>query len=450
MSAIERFADFVAGAEPPPEARVIAASAYLDTIGVMLAGALEPAARVVQETAQSEGGEPRCRIIGTPHTTSASWASLANGTAAHALDYDDMCFVSLAHPSAPLVAAALAAGELARAPGRALLDAWVVGFEVEAVLGAAMNPRHYTQGWHCTSTIGTLGTAAAAARLLGLDRDAIARCLGLAASEASGVKENFGTDAKPLHAGLAAHNGIVAALLARNGLTASPRALDGPQGFLVAMGSERADLGDALDTLGRRWEVLETGVTIKLYPSCAGTHPALDAILDLQRQHGFTAADVEAIMIGVDAVAPTILIYDRPATGLEAKFSMQYCAAAAVVVGHVGLDTFEPALVNDPRIAGLLPRITITVDATLRTDAPALTQARVTIRLKDGRALSAYADGARGYPSRPATAEDVTGKFRTCARRVLDPDRTEAAILMLQSLAQLAETRTLTDALRGM
>src|SRR6185436_16760585 len=180
--------------------------------------------------ARAEGGEPRCRIIGTAAATSASWASLANGTAAHALDYDDMCFVSLAHPSAPLVATALAAGELARAPGTALLDAWVVGFEIEAVLGRAMNPRHYTQGWHCTSTIGTIGAAAAAARVLGLDQVATARCLAIAASAASGLKENFGTDTKPLHAGFAARNGMVAALLARSGVTASSRAIEGPQG----------------------------------------------------------------------------------------------------------------------------------------------------------------------------------------------------------------------------
>src|SRR6185436_10245304 len=375
--------------------------------------------------ARAEGGEPRCRIIGTAAATSASWASLANGTAAHALGFDDMCFVSLAHPSAPLVAAALAAGELARATGRALLDAWVVGFEIEGVLGRAMNPRHYTQGWHCTSTIGTLGAAATAARLLGLDREATARCLALAASEASGLKENFGTMAKPLHAGLAARNGIVAALLARSGLTASSRALEGPQGFLVAMGSERQELGDPLETLGRRWEVLETGVTIKLYPSCAGTHPALDAILDLKRQHGFTAAELDGITIGVDAVTPTILLYDRPTTGLEGKFSMPYCAAAAVVMGCVGLDTFEPEAVSDPRVRDLLPRIAMTVDPTLRADAPALTQARLTLRLRDGRTLVADADGARGYPARPATEQELTDKFRACAGRVLDSGRTD-------------------------
>jgi 2-methylcitrate dehydratase PrpD len=446
-TAIDQFAEFVAGARVPSEVRAVASTAFFDTIGVTLAGAVEPAARAVQETARAEGGAPQCRIIGTERVTSASWAALANGTAAHALDYDDMSFVSLAHPSAPLVAAALAAGELARARGVALLDAWVVGFEIEGVLGRVMNPRHYTQGWHCTSTLGTIGAAAAAARLLGLDRDAIARCLAIAASEASGLKENFGTDAKPLHAGLAARNGIVAALLARSGITASPRALDGPQGFLVAMGSERPDLGDALGGLGRRWEALETGVTVKLYPSCAGTHPALDAIVDLKRQHGFTAGDVEAIAIGVDAVTPTILIYDRPTTGLEGKFSMPYCVAAAVVMGRVGLDTFESAVVSDARIGELLPRITMTVDPTLRTDAPTLTQARVTVRLRSGRTLTAYADGARGYPARPATVEELKTKFRACAGRVLDRDRTEAAIRLLGSLDQLAETGTLTSCL---
>ena len=413
----------------------------------MLAGVAEPAARAAQDTARAEGAGPCCRIIGTGAATSASWAALANGTAAHALDYDDMCFVSLAHPSAPLVAAGLAAGELVQAPGKALLDAWVVGFEIEAVLGRAMNPRHYTQGWHNTSTIGTIGSAAAVARVLGLDADTTTRCLAIAASEASGLKENFGTDTKPLHAGLAARNGIVAALLARSGLSASAKALDGPQGLLRTMGSERMELGDLAESLGRRWEVLETGVTVKLYPSCAGTHPALDAILDLRRRHGFSAETLESITVGVDAVTPTILLYDRPATGLEGKFSMQFCAAAAVVNGEVGLGTFEPDAVNDERIRGLLPRITMIVDHTLPVGAPALTQARVTIRLRDGRILTTVANGARGYPAQPATANDLNAKFRTCAGRTLDPGQIESAIRILRSLVDVTETGTLTQLL---
>ena len=240
----------------------------LDTVGVTLAGASEPAARIVQQIITPlNGDDPHaCRVLGTQTRASAADAALANGTAAHALDYDDMCFVSLAHPSAPLVAAALAAGELAHASGRALLDAYIVGFEIEGRLGRVMNPRHYQRGWHCTSTLGTIGAAAAASRLLGLDAAAAGHALAIAASEASGLKENFGTMVKPLHAGLAARNGVLAALLAKHGMTASAQALDGPQGFLAAMDSERPSLAESSADLGVRWEILDTGITVKLYP----------------------------------------------------------------------------------------------------------------------------------------------------------------------------------------
>src|SRR5262249_8155861 len=279
------------------------------------AGATEPAARAVQRVVEIDGAGP-CAVFGTSLRASAANAALANGTAAHALDYDDMCFVSLAHPSAPLVPAAWAAAEIAGASGRALLDAYRAGFEIEGRLGRAMNPRHYQRGWHCTSTLGTIGAAAAASRLLGLDAGATGHALAIAASEASGLKENFGTMVKPLHAGLAARNGVLAALLARGGLTASEQAIDGPQGFLHAMDGEGGALDDALADLGVRWEILDTGITVKLYPSCAGTHPSLDVILDLRREAGIAADDVDRVDIVVDSITPTVLIYERPATGL--------------------------------------------------------------------------------------------------------------------------------------
>jgi len=284
--ALAAIAAFAAGSTPPAAARRRAAAAVLDTVGVMLAGASEPAARIVQTVAVEEG-RGDCGIVGTALRASASHAALANGTAAHALDYDDMCFVSLAHPSAPLVAAAIAAAEAAGASGAALLDGYVVGFEVEGRLGRVMNPAHYERGWHCTSTIGTVGAAAAVARILGLDVPAIGHAIAIAASEASGLKENFGTMVKPLHAGLAARNAILAARLAAAGLTASAHALDGAQGFLAAMDSATRSLDDAIADLGARWEIVDTGITVKLYPSCAGTHPSLDAVLDLRR-HGRT------------------------------------------------------------------------------------------------------------------------------------------------------------------
>src|SRR6185295_15005941 len=234
-----------------------------DTVGVTLAGASEPASLIVRHVVEAEGGDA-CTVFGTPVRASMSGAALANGTAAHALDYDDMCFVSLAHPSAPLVPAVLAAAESARLSGRAVLDAYVVGFEIEARLGRLMNPRHYQRGWHCTSTLGTIGAAAAVGRLLGLDAAAAGHALAIAASQASGLKENFGTMVKPLHAGLAARNGVLAALLARGGMVASRQAFEGPQGFLRAFDSGGDGIADAIADLGVRWEIEETGITVKL------------------------------------------------------------------------------------------------------------------------------------------------------------------------------------------
>ena len=446
MTAAARLGAFVVSAQVPAEARARAAVAFLDTVGVTLAGASEPAGRIVQAVVAAEGGDA-CGVFGTPVRASASGAALANGTAAHALDYDDMCFVSLAHPSAPLVPALLAVGELTGSSGRALLDAYVVAFEIEGRLGQLMNPRHYQRGWHCTSTLGTIGAAAAVSRLLRLDVAAASHALAIAASEASGLKENFGTMVKPLHAGLAARNGVQAGLLAQGGLAASALALDGPQGFLHAMDATQTTTDEVLADLGQRWEIVETGITVKLYPSCAGTHPALDAILDLRLREGFNADDVSQIDVDVDSITPTILIYERPTSGLEGKFSMPFCAAAAVVFGRVGLDTFDAATVTSDVVTAFMPRVTMRVDPSLEGVGPALTQARVTVRLRDGRVLTERADGARGYPERPASDEELDAKFLQCARRALPEATCQRALEMLRRIEQIEDIRVLTAAL---
>jgi 2-methylcitrate dehydratase PrpD len=437
--------DFAAAVTPPAAARARAAAAVLDTVGVALAGAVEPPARVVQQVVP--GSASGCPVWGTARRAGPADAALANGTAAHALDYDDMCFVSLAHPSAPLVPAALAAAEVAGASGPAALDAYVVGFEIEARLGRLMNPRHYQRGWHCTSTLGAIGSAAAAARLLGLDASVAAHAVAIAASEASGLKENFGTMVKPLHAGLAARDGVLAALLARAGMTASARAIDGPQGFLRAMDSEGTGVEHAIADLGARWEILDTGITVKLYPSCAGTHPTLDALLDLRRREQLSGDVIEAIEIEVDAITPTVLIYDRPSSALEAKFSMPFCAAAAMLDGRVGIDTFDDDRLRDARVLALMARVTMRVDETLGKDAPPLTQSRVRVRLRDGRTLTAAANGARGYPAHPATDAELAAKFLACAGRVLPAEPAARALSLLQQFTALADVRELTAAL---
>jgi 2-methylcitrate dehydratase PrpD len=440
-------AAFTAGALVPEAARRVAQVAWLDTIGVIVAGAVEPPARMVQRVCAADGRDGSCRVLGTSIATTPGNAALANGTAAHALDYDDMCFVSMAHPSAPLVAASLAAGELAGSSGRELLDAYVVGFEIECVLGRAMNPSHYARGWHCTSTLGSIGAAAAVSRLLRLDAARTAHALSIAASEASGLKENFGSMVKPLHAGMAARNGVLAAMLAREGFTASITAIEGSQGFVAAFSDGNRDLSAMLAALHSRWEIVETGIAVKLYPSCAATHPTIDAIVALRRSHRFTADQVDAIDVTVDSVTPGVLIYPAPENGLEAKFSMPFCAAAAAAEGAVTVETFDEAHIADPTIRRLSGRVTMHVDEDLGRYAPSLTQARVAVRLSDGRILTAGADGARGYPSRPASREELDAKFRACAARLLPDTAIDAAVAFLHRLDMVPDVRSLTAGL---
>jgi 2-methylcitrate dehydratase PrpD len=439
---IAAIADCIVSGTVPADARDRAAIAFKDTIGVMLAGAGEPAARIAQSMAVEEGiGE--CRILGTSSRTSPGLAALANGVAAHSLDYDDMCFVSLAHPSCALVPAVLAVGEMKHASPTALLDAYVVGFELECRLGNVMNPRHYHQrGWHCTSSIGTLGAAAAAARVLGLDVHATQHALGIAASSACGLKENIGSMVKPLHAGMAARNGVMAARLAQRGFTASPHAIDGPQGYLAAMDSEHASLDPAVADLGIRWEILDTGVTVKLYPSCAATHPPLDALIEMQSRERLTPEQIQAIDVEVDSMTPRLLIHPDPATGLEAKFSMPFCAAAAIVYGRLGIDTFDVEHIQSPAVQSVMRRVTLRANEAFDKAAP-LSQARVTVRLRDGRVLSQSVDGARGYPGR-LTDEELATKFAGCASRSLSEQAARSAWAALTDLDKMSDVRELT------
>jgi 2-methylcitrate dehydratase PrpD len=439
---VATIADFVHRAQVSADARARAATAFTDTIGVTLAGASEPPARIAQAMA-TEDGIGQSRVLGTPVQTSPELAALANGVAAHSLDYDDMCFVSLAHPSCALVPAILAIGELVHAPASALLDAYVIGFELECRLGNVMNPRHYhTRGWHCTSSIGTVGAAAAAARVLGLDPHATQHALGIAASSACGLKENIGSMVKPLHAGMAARNGVMATRLAQRGFTASPHAIDGPQGYLAVMDSEHDSLDAAVADLGIRWEILDTGVTVKLYPSCAATHPPLDALFALKRRDRITADQIQAIDVEVDSMTPRLLIHPNPTTGLEAKFSMPFCAAAAIVFERIGIDTFDGDHIHNPTVQALMKHVSLRANEEFDKGAP-LARACVSVYLNDGRVASQAVDGARGYPGR-LTDEELAAKFAGCATRTLSEPAASAAWAAMTSLDAIKDVRELT------
>jgi 2-methylcitrate dehydratase PrpD len=448
MSATTRLAEFVVKTsidDLPAAALPLVRRAALDTFGVMLAGATEPAAAIVRRAVVAEGALPVATVVGTRLRTSPTWAALANGVAAHAHDFDDTSFALMGHPSAPLFAAALAVGEAEPAHGRAVATAYVIGFEVETTLGVALNPQHYTRGWHATSSLGTLGCAAAAARLLGLDVEQTRHALGVAASLASGLKENFGSMTKPYHAGHAARNGVWAALLAREGFTASDSALDGRQGFAAAFGDSGA-LEPALAGLGRVWQVETSRIAVKPYPSCALTHPAIDALLELRERERLTAAHIADIEVAVNPVTPDVLRHVRPATALERKFSMPYCAAAALADGRVDLGSFADGEVPEPA-RGLMERVRMVIDTGLPHDLEQHAWSRVTVRLADGRVLTVPPRGALGHPDTPLSDRRLREKFLACAAVVMPRDTAEGIADQLERFDDIPDIRALTSRL---
>jgi 2-methylcitrate dehydratase PrpD len=446
MRATSHLAEFITKSrweDCPPEAVEAAHRAILDCLGVMLAGSVEPAARIVAEVARAEGGSPLATVVGTPLRTGAVWAALANGTAAHALDFDDTNFAMLGHPSAPVLSAALAAGELALADGRALVHAFLLGFEVETSMAAVVNPPHYEKGFHATGTLGTMGAAAAASRLLGLDAGQTRAALALGASQASGLKENFGTMTKPFHAGHAARSGVLSALLARDGFTASDQAIEGPQGYFAVLGAGKRE-EQALDALGAPWKILESGVAVKPYPSCACTHSIIDSALELRRTHGITPEQVAEVTVGVNAAVPRILIHSRPRSGLEAKFSGEFSAAAALCEGHVGLATFRDDKVEVPAIADLMKRVRLVVDPAIPGDMERHMWTRVIVRFRDGHEVSLGPRPVPGHPGLPLSMDQLREKFMDCARIVLPEDRADSVRQMVEALDACPDLRSLT------
>ncbi len=454
LSIIEQLSAYVAteSFDKLPDATVRAARrAILDTLGVMLAGSVEvTAARVRALIAHRRGGE-EATIVGTPLRASVEDAALANGTAAHALDYDDVNQSLSGHPSAPILAAVLALAERQRAAGAALLAAFVAGVEVEAKLGRALNPVHYETGWHATSTLGVIGAAASAAKILGLPAERTAHALAIAASMASGIKANFGTDCKPLHVGHAARCGVEAALLAAAGFTGNPRALEHGDGFGATYGAGSPPAWDLVTAgLGAPHDLVDPGVGVKRFPACASTHQALDATLALAEEHAIDPAGVETVECAVYYLAPHQLIYDRADTPLQGKFSMPYCVAVALLDRSVGLAQFTDERVRRADVQALMPRVRMVIHPEQTTrDCLPTRFSEVTITLRDGRRLSRRVRHAKGQPRNPLTDAELTAKFRDCAARVLTPEQAESVLTSVQALETLGDVSALARRLSG-
>ncbi len=408
-----------------------ATDAFVDTTACMLAGADDPAALKARSAVSHWGSGASIVVVGGDARLPAPWAALVNGTAAHALDYDDVLEIANAHVSAALVPALLALGMERDAAGKACLDAFIVGVEIMARLGEAVNMAHYYRGWHTTLTLGAPAVAAACARLLQLDADRARAAISMATSMASGAKRQFGTMTKPLHAGLAAKNGLVAAVMAEAGVTAADDVFEATRGFVALYaGTPIARLDAALDRLGAPPAIEQHGLWQKLYPCCASAHRPLDAALALRADAGLQACAIERVDTHVPEVAARNLTYPTPANAMEARFSMHYLLASALTDGHLALDAFDREALNRPDVAALAARVHMHSDSTQPGDANVDAHpqsAAVDIHTTDGRVLSRRVADPKGHPRNALAAQDLADKFSGCATRALSPDAAEVA-----------------------
>lgn len=451
MKITHRIAEFVVStptAAIPSDAREQARRAVLDTLGVLLAGSRGDASVKVAALVREQGGAQDAAVIGHDFRAPASEAALVNGTSAHALDFDDVSVTMRGHPSVPLLPAVFALGEKLGSSGSELTDAFILGFEVECKLGSMIGGPHYALGWHPTATFGTLGAAAASARLLGLDVDRTRMTLGIGASLASGARRNFGSMTKPLHAGWAAHNGVTAGTLASRGFTADGEALEAPDGWLHAASGGAPIDHSLIERLGDPWEILSPGIDVKLYPCCYFTHLSIDAALEISAEVAQRNAEIEGIRVSVSPGTMMVLRKEPPETGLEGKFSLEYCVAAALVDSDLSLATFEDSAVARPEIRSIMNRIRVIEDGP-PASAPLGGSALVQVAFDDGRSTSSRrVDIPRGAPQNPLSWSQLAQKFRDCAKPILEGSRAEAAIRLIENLDDVANVRDLVAAFR--
>ena len=418
-------------------------AAFVDTVGVTLAGMVEEAPRIVLRVPGVAAAPGPSLIFASPIRTTALDATLVNGTASHALDYDDVAGVFGGHPSVPLIPPLIALGEHLGSTGRDIVLAYVAGFEAECRIARGVHFHHYDKGWHPTATLGIFGTVAAAARLLTLAPEQTAVALGLAASFASGLKANFGTMTKPLHVGHAARNGLLAALMVQQGFTANPAALEHKQGFLeVFNGAGTYDVDRILAGWYAPLECEAGEPGLKPFPCCGSTHASVDRMLDIVQRYDLRPEQVERIDVMPHARRLPHTDNPDPRTPLGAKFSIQYCVARALVDRAVGLQHFEGDAHLDPRVRAVMSRVA----AKPHPDMPLQWGAEVVVTTIDGRRLASRIDDyeRRAPDAKPMSREELWIKFRDCAARALPEAQVAPAFERLERIDSLARISELT------
>jgi 2-methylcitrate dehydratase PrpD len=421
----------------------------------MLAGSTTSASEILRAQVREDGSRAESTTLGRgSFQTRAASAALVNGTSGHAHDYDDTqlstaadrIFGLLTHPTIPPLAASLAVGERLGASGRTVVEAFLIGFEVECKIADAIYPTHYKQGFHTSGTIGAFGAAAATAKLLKLDRSQLAHAIGMTASMAAGIRVSFGTMTKPLHVGRAAFNGVTAAELAAKGFTAGADALDGQWGFFkVAGGGFDADR--IVGVLGNPWTIVNPGVSIKPYPcGCLG-HPTMDAMLTLVTRHDIKPEQIKKIRLRAGSNILNPLRYKIANTELEAKFCPPFMLSAVALRRKAGVNEFSDEFVRSAPVQAMMRRVETVFDQEIENRGFVRMLSIVEVELEDGRVLTQESGPYRGGPERPFTREEVHDKFMECGSLVLPPDRLDAVFDRIERIEAVSNIRDFTGLL---
>lgn len=441
MSITRELAQFVAvtpSSAIPIDVRRHTVRTFVNWVACALGGAHDPTVLAALHALEPFMGEPQATLIGHARKVDVLHAALLNAIGSHVLDFDDTHLETLVHPSGPVLAALLALAQYQPISGKDFIDAAVLGIEAECRIALGLGKAHYDAGWHVTGTAGVCGAAVAAGRALGLDVRGMAWALGIAATQAAGLREMFGSMCKSLHAGRAAQNGLSAALMAQADFTSSEQSLEAPRGMTRVM-SSRPDPERILRDLGSVWET--SANAFKPYACGLVIHPVIDACRDIAGQ-GTDADAIDEVMLHVHPLVTELTGKPTPTTGLEAKFSVFHCAASTLIDGTSRHTHFSLANVTDPRIAALREQVRVQVHDDMRPD-----EARVVVKLRDGSQREAYVAHALGSLQRPMSEDDLSEKFRALAAESLPSERIETVLRQCWTIDEVADVASLGDSL---
>jgi len=429
--------------EIPDDAYGHAKLALLDWMGVVVAGSNEPLTQKLVKYSDFLGGKEQASILGYRKMTSVTLAALINGSASHAHDFDDSHPVFRGHPSASIFASLFALAELENRSGKDLLTAYIVGLQACLVVGEGSGKEIYMSGLHNTSVLGIIGSAAASARLLGLNEEQTLNALGIATTQAFGLKSSFGTMSKPFHAGHAAEGAVTAVLLARDDFTGAHDILEGPNGLIQAMGGAVNE--EALANLGKEWGIRE--LQVKNHASCHWTHSPLEAVVAIYSDNSLQYKDIESIEISVSEIALRTADIQQPETGLQGKFSIPYTAVNAIVTGKTGIAAFTNEAVKNPEIEALIAKTTVKIRPTEKGESEFAASAIV--KTKNGKTFTADRDVMKTFAGVSEKTVTVKKKFTEIVTPIIGEEKTSAFTNAILSLEDMDNINQLLDIARN-